>query len=95
MKLIANKPIRYAGKRHAAGVEFEADEKWGDLLQRTGQARLAGGNQPVPKRGRGRPKGSSNKVVPLQAVPPVITTDITQDDLETTYDDSDSDRDEK
>jgi len=86
MKLIANKPIRYKGQRHEAGVEFEADEKWGDLLQRTGQARISGAEQP---RRRGRPKGSTNK--------PVVTHDanVVTTDLVTKTDDTDSDQDEQ
>lgn len=82
MKLIANKPIRYLGKRHETGAEFEADDKWGDLLQRTGQARLAGAEQP---RRRGRPKGSTNK--------PVVTHDanVVETDLVIKADDSDQD----
>jgi hypothetical protein len=92
MKLIANKPIRYHGVRYTAGVEFEADEKWGDLLQRTGQARLA--EDQAPARRRGRPPGSGKKVVEHQAVPPVTTTDITSDDLHTSDTDTDTQDDE-
>lgn len=82
MKLIANKPVRYKGKRHETDAEFEADEKWGDLLQRTGQARLADSAQP---RKRGRPKGSTNK--------PVVTHDanVVTEDLVTKTDESDQD----
>lgn len=87
MKLIANKPIRYRGVRYTAGVEFETDEKWGDLLQRTGQARLA--EDQAPARRRGRPPGSGKKLVEHQAVPPVTTADITSDELDThTQDDA-------
>lgn len=80
MKLIAIKPIHYRGERYAAGVEFEADEKWGDLLQRAKLATLAGGE--TPARRRGRPPGSGKKLVENQAVFLVVTTDITSDELE-------------
>ncbi len=87
MKLIANKPVRYKGKRHETDAEFEADDKWGDLLQRTGQARLPDSAQP---RKRGRPKGSTNKQVATH------DANVTAVDLVTkSADETDSDQDEQ
>lgn len=82
MELIAKKPFRYRGKRLVKDDTFTADDKWSDLLQRTGQARLAGAEQP---RRRGRPKGSTNK--------PIVTNDtnVAETDLVTKTDDSDQD----
>ena len=41
MKLIAKKHLKYGGNFYAPNDEFEADEAWGNILQRIGKAELA------------------------------------------------------
>jgi hypothetical protein len=81
--LIAQKSFKYKGRRLAKDDEFTADGKWGELLQRTGQARLKGAEQP---RKRGRPKAlrPAPSSETISNDPDVYNRrDITQDDLDT------------
>jgi hypothetical protein len=74
MKLTAIKTVRYGGKRYEPGEEFEAEGRWADLMQRAGIAqRLSEGGE-APRKRRGRPPGSTNKVV-------TNDTNVTTDDL--------------
>jgi hypothetical protein len=79
MKLIAIKAVRYGGKRYEPGEEFEAEGRWADLMQRAKIARLS-----EVKR-RGRPPGSTNKVV-------THDTNVTDTDLVHRSEDTDTDR---
>lgn len=77
MQVIATKNLRYLGVSYKPGQEVPADDHWGDLLvraklaRRTHTADVAPRSAPAgdatPRRGRGRPKGSTNKPAPTAA----------------------------